>query len=94
MWERGVRVFERERESWRVSQVTEHEIELQGVDGEFRLWEKGVRVFERERESWRVSQVTEHGIELQGVDGEIWVWEKGVGFSRLRERELLFFFLI
>ncbi|KAF3561738.1 hypothetical protein DY000_02013506 [Brassica cretica] len=70
LWERGVRVFERERESWRVSQVTEHEIELQGVDGEFRLWEKGVRVFERERESWRVSQ-------LQGVDGEIWVWEKG-----------------
>ncbi|KAF2548804.1 hypothetical protein F2Q70_00022348 [Brassica cretica] len=27
-----------------------HEIELQGVDGEFRLWEKEVRVFERERE--------------------------------------------
>ena len=48
--------------------------------------------FSRERESWRVSQVTEHRIELQGVDGEIWVWEKGVGFSRLRERELLFFF--
>lgn len=71
-------------QSWRerageVSQVTEHEIELQGVDGEFRLWEKGVRVFSIERESWRVSKVSDRTRNrVQGVDGEIRVWEKGV----------------
>jgi len=65
--------------SWRVPQVTDDKIELQGLGGEFRLWERGVRVFERERESWRVSQVTEHEIELQGVDGEFTRWEIGCG---------------
>ena len=94
LWERGVRVFERERESWRVSQVTEHEIELQGVDGEFRLWEKGVRVFERERELESITGYRTQNRASRCRRRDLGVGERGRVFSTERERVTLFFFLI
>ena len=74
--------------SWRVPQVTDHKIELQGLDGELRLWERGVKVFEERERAGEYHKLQNTKSSFKVSTESFGCGRKGLDFSREREREL------